>query len=635
MAEPARAETATESASSCLLRHEQKGMLRFLTCGSVDDGKSTLIGRLLYDSKALFDDQMAALEQDSRRFGTTGEGAPDFALLVDGLQAEREQGITIDVAYRFFATERRAFIIADTPGHEQYTRNTATGASTADAAVLLVDARKGLLPQTMRHSVIVNLMGIRHLVLAVNKMDLVGWNQAAFDFIASDYKYFVGQLGVLDVTCIPVSALTGDNIVNASKAMPWYSGPSLLEHLESVDTGGQSGETGLRFPVQWVCRPNQDFRGYAGTVAAGAVRPGDAVAILPSGRQTRIANIVTMDGNREEAGTGEAVTLTLEDEVDVARGDVIAAANDRPEVADQFAAHVVWMSNQPLLPGRTYQLQAGTVTAGAQVTGLKYRLDVNSLEQVASRHLDLNDIGMCNLALDRPIPFDPYKKNRTMGGFILIDRISNETVACGMIEHALRRASNIHPHHMDVDKTARAALKGQRPCTLWFTGLSGAGKSTIANLLEQRLHAAGRHTYVLDGDNLRGGLNRNLGFTAEDRVENIRRVAECAKLFVDSGLIVLVALISPFRAEREMARSLFDEGEFMEIFIDTPMSVCEDRDPKGLYRKARAGLIPNFTGIGAMYECPETPDVMIDASAMNPEEAVEKLLAELNRRGVI
>jgi bifunctional enzyme CysN/CysC len=617
-----------------LLRHEQKDMLRFLTCGSVDDGKSTLIGRLLYDSKALFDDQVSALELDSCRFGTAGEGVTDFALLVDGLQAEREQGITIDVAYRFFSTDRRAFIIADTPGHEQYTRNMATGASTADLAVLLIDARKGLLPQTLRHSVIVALMGIRHLVLAVNKMDLVGWNKDVFDSIVSSFRAFAGKLGAPDITCIPISALTGDNVVSVSKAMPWYSGPALLEHLESVDVTGDSADSGFRFPVQWVCRPNQDFRGYAGTVVAGTVHPGDAVAILPSGRQTRIARIVTMDGDREEAGAGEAITLTLTDEIDVARGDVIVADDDRPEVANQFAAHIVWMSSQPLLPGRAYQLQLGAVAAGAQITELKYRLDVNSLEQVASKHLNLNDIGMCNLALDRPIPFDPYQKNRTMGGFILIDRISNETVACGMIDFALRRASNIHPYQMDINKTARAALKGQKPCALWFTGLSGAGKSTIANLLESRLHASGRHTYILDGDNLRGGLNKNLGFTDEDRVENIRRVAECARLFVDSGLIVLIALISPFSADREMARSLFDEGDFMEVFIDTPLKVCENRDPKGLYRKARAGLLPNFTGIGSLYEPPAAPDVVIDASTLNPEEAVEKLLAELRKRGV-
>ncbi len=618
-----------------LRRQEEMDLLRFITCGSVDDGKSTLIGRLLYDAKLLFEDQLASLEKDSGKYGTTGAGQLDLALLVDGLAAEREQGITIDVAYRFFATDRRKFIVADTPGHEQYTRNMATGASTADAAVLLVDARKGVLTQTRRHSYIVSLMGIRTLVLAVNKMDLVGWDRATFERIADEYRAFAEHLGLVSVTCIPVSALTGDNVTRRSENMPWYAGPTLLGHLESVPVDPGAADAPFRMAVQWVNRPNQDFRGFCGTVSAGSARPGDRVAILPGGHLATLARIVGFDGDLPVATAGQAVTLTLAEEVDVSRGDVIAAADARPEVADQFAAHIVWMAEQPLLPGRSYLMRLGTATVPARVTELKHRVNINTLEHAAAKHLDLNDVGACNLSIDRPLAFEPYAASRALGGFILIDRQTNATVGCGMIDFALRRAANIHRQAMKVDKPARAAALGQSPCVLWFTGLSGSGKSTVADLVEQELHRLGRHTMSLDGDNVRHGLNRDLGFTDEDRVENIRRVAEVSKLMTEAGLIVLVSFISPFRSEREMARELFADGEFLEIFVDTPLEICERRDAKGLYRKARAGLIPNFTGIGSPYEPPESPELRLDGARDDPEALAAQVIDIMRRRGLL
>ncbi|MBN2887571.1 MAG: sulfate adenylyltransferase subunit CysN [Chromatiaceae bacterium] len=618
-----------------LRAQEDKTLLRFITCGSVDDGKSTLLGRLLYDCQLLFEDQLANLANDSARFGTTGSGNLDLALLVDGLAAEREQGITIDVAYRFFTTDRRKFIVADTPGHEQYTRNMATGASTAEAAVLLADARKGVLTQTRRHSYIVSLLGIRHLVLAVNKMDLVDWDQASFERIAADYRAFAGQLGIQHVSCIPVSAITGDNVSRPSEAMPWYQGPTLLGYLEALEVERDESHRPFRFPVQWVNRPNLDFRGFSGTIAGGEVRLGETLVALPAGKTSRLARIVTADGEPDTASAGEAVTLVLEDEIDISRGDLIAAADARPEVADQFAAHLVWMDEQPLLPGRSYLLRTATATVNAQVTEIKHRVNVNTLEHIAAKHLDLNDVAVCNIALDRALPFDAYRDNRATGSFILIDRLTNATVGCGMIDFALRRASNIHQHPMKVDKAARAAANGQQPCVLWFTGLSGAGKSTVADLVEQRLHALGRRTMALDGDNVRHGLNRDLGFTDEDRVENIRRVAEVARLMVEAGLIVCVSFISPFRSERRLARELLDEGEFLEIFVDAPLEVCEARDPKGLYKKARAGQIPNFTGIGSPYEPPEAPELRLDAGREPPEALAERVIALLTERGMI
>ncbi len=611
-----------------LRRHEAKDLLRFITCGSVDDGKSTLIGRLLHDSKRLLDDQVSALERDSRRHGTQGEDI-DFALLVDGLAAEREQGITIDVAYRFFDTDKRKFIVADCPGHEQYTRNMATGASTADLAVVLVDARKGLLPQTRRHTYIVSLLGIRHVVLAVNKMDLAGFDRALFERIAAEYRALAASLGIADVACIPLSALRGDNLLEASPRMPWYDGPSLLQHLETVRVDRAAADIGFRLPVQWVCRPDQDFRGFAGTIASGTVAPGDAVAVLPSGQRSRIARIVTADGDLAQAGAGQAVVVTLADEIDASRGDVIAAAARPPEIADQFAAHVLWMGDRPLLPGRPYWLRIGTRTVGAQVTEIKHRVDVDTQEQLAAKSLALNEVGYCNLYLDQAVPFEAYADSRALGAFILVDRHDNATVGAGTIDFALRRAGNIHWQHLDVDKAARARIKHQRPRCLWFTGLSGAGKSTIANLVEKRLTALGRHTYVLDGDNIRHGLNKDLGFTDADRVENIRRVAEVARLMVDAGLIVLVSFISPFRAERRMARALFAEGEFLEVHVDTPLAVAEARDAKGLYAKARAGELRNFTGIDSPYEAPEAAEVVLDTVAEAPEALAERLVALL------
>ncbi|NYI19729.1 bifunctional enzyme CysN/CysC [Xanthomonas arboricola] len=613
------------SIAAYLQQHESKPLLRFITCGSVDDGKSTLIGRLLYDSKRLFDDQLAALESDSRRHGTQGEGI-DYALLMDGLAAEREQGITIDVAYRYFDTDRRKFIVADCPGHEQYTRNMATGASTADVAVVLVDARKGLLAQTRRHSYIVSLLGIRHVVLAVNKMDLLDYDAQVFAGIAEGYRALAAQLGIADVQCIPLSALAGENLSSASTRMPWYQGPPLLQHLETVQLEPPEAGSGLRLPVQWVNRANSQFRGYAGTIAAGQVRVGDAVVVVPSGRRTQVASVLDANGEVDSARAGQAVTLTLRDEIDISRGDIIAAIDDPPEVADQFAAHLLWMDDAALLPGRPYWLKIGTRTVTVSISEIKHKVDVNTQERLAAKRLELNEVGYCNLALDEPIAFSPYARNRVLGGFILIDRQSNATVAAGTLEFALRRAGNVHWQHLDVDRSARARIKGQAPRVLWFTGLSGAGKSTVANLVDKRLHALGYHTFILDGDNVRHGLNRDLGFTDEDRVENIRRVAEVARLMADAGLIVLVSFISPFRAERQLARERFDQGEFVEVFVDVQLAVAEARDVKGLYRKARAGQIPNFTGIDSPYEAPETPEIHLHADGENVEALARHVL---------
>jgi len=612
-----------------------QGLLRFLTCGSVDDGKSTLIGRLLYESNLLHDDQLAALASESKRFGTQGQ-ALDFALLLDGLTAEREQGITIDVAYRFFSTERRTFIVADTPGHEQYTCNMVTGASTADAAVLLVDARKGVLSQTRRHSYLVSLIGVRHLALAINKMDLVGYAEARFREIATQYLAFARQIGLDDIACIPLSALEGDNLMRPSANTPWYRGPTLLGWLETVEVdAGRLQRLAFRLPVQRVNRPNPDFRGFAGTIASGVVKPGDRIRVQPSGKESRVARIVTQDGDLAQAVAGQSITLTLGDELDVSRGDLIAAADVAAQVADQFEATVVWMSEQPLLRGRNYLMKIGTKTVSATIAPLKYRVDVNTQAHLAADKLELNQIGVCELELDQPIAFDPYVENHDTGGFILIDRLTNDTVGAGMLKFALRRAHNIHPQPIDIDKAARAALKGQRACVVWLTGLSGAGKSTIANLVEKQLHGLGRHTYLLDGDNVRHGLNKDLGFTAEDRVENIRRIAEVAKLMVDAGLIVITAFISPFRAERRMARSLLGPGEFIEVFVDAPLAVVERRDPKGLYRKARRGEIKNFTGIDSPYEAPEAPELRIDTTVLGPADAVERIFATLRQLGVL
>jgi bifunctional enzyme CysN/CysC len=625
---------ADAAVAAYLQQHEHKQLLRFITCGSVDDGKSTLIGRLLHDTKLLLDDQLAALEADSQRHGTQN-GQIDFALLVDGLQAEREQGITIDVAYRFFNTDRRKFIVADCPGHEQYTRNMATGASTADLAIVLVDARKGLLTQTRRHSYIVSLLGIRHVVLAVNKMDLVGYDEAVFARIVDDYRALAAQLGIAQVTCIPLSALNGDNMLEPSARMPWYTGTTLLEHLETVEmtrVGETHRDLGLRMPVQWVCRPDQNFRGFAGTIVSGAITPGDEIVVLPSGRRSRVARIVDGGGgDLASASVGRAVTLTLEDEIDISRGDVIAAASTPSEVADQFAAHVLWMGEHALLPGRPYWLKIGARTVGASITEIKHRVDVNTQEHLAAKSLDLNEVGYCNLHLDQPVPFETYVDSRELGGFILIDRQTHATVAAGTLDFALRRAANIHWQHLTVDKAARARSLAQSPRCLWFTGLSGSGKSTVANLVDKRLMASGLHTYLLDGDNVRHGLNKDLGFSDEDRVENIRRVAEVARLMVDAGLIVLVSFISPFRAERRMARELFDDGEFIEVFVDTPLAVAESRDVKGLYAKARAGKIPNFTGIDSPYEVPEAPELRLDTQSETPEALAERVVKRLLR----
>ncbi|MCZ8194954.1 sulfate adenylyltransferase subunit CysN [Brevundimonas sp.] len=611
--------------------HRRKGLLRVLTCGSVDDGKSTLIGRLLYDARAIFDDHLATLEADSARVGTQG-GDIDFALLVDGLAAEREQGITIDVAYRFFATERRKFIVADCPGHEQYTRNMVTGASTADAAILLVDARKGVLTQTRRHAYLVSLLGVRHLILAVNKMDLVDGAQAVFDAIVAEFTAFAAKLGRTEVHAVPLSALRGDNVLSAGAMTPWYDGPPLMTLLERLPVGDDLAAGPFRLPVQWVNRPGPDFRGFAGLIAAGSVAPGDAVKVLPGGAVSRVARLVTADGDLDRAVAGQSVTLTLTDEIEVSRGAVLAAADAPLEVADQFEATLVWMDEEPLLPGRPYLIKLGTRQAGVQVTDLKHRVNVNTLEPQPATRLELNAIAVAKLSLDAPVAFAPYPENRDLGGFILIDRISNRTVGAGMIRFALRRAHNLHWQALSVDKAARAALKRQTGVVVWFTGLSGAGKSTIADLVEKRLHALGRHTYLLDGDNVRHGLNRDLGFTDEDRVENIRRVAEVARLMVDAGLIVMVSFISPFRAERRLARDLMGPGEFVEVHVDTPLAVAEQRDVKGLYRKARDGQLKNFTGIDSPYEPPEAAEIVIDTTRESPEAAAERIVARLEAR---
>ncbi|VWD37187.1 adenylylsulfate kinase [Burkholderia lata] len=606
-------------------------LLRFITCGSVDDGKSTLIGRLLYESNMLFDDQLTQLEADSKKVGTQG-GELDFALLVDGLSAEREQGITIDVAYRFFATARRKFIVADTPGHEQYTRNMITGASTADLAVILIDARKGVLTQTRRHSHLVALIGIKRVVLAINKMDLVDYDRAVFERIDADYRAFAAELGLAEIVSIPMSALRGDNVIAPSARMPWYAGPTLMQHLDTLPLAARvTRDEPFRLPVQWVNRPHLNFRGYAGSIASGEIRVGERVRVLPSGKESRVASVITQGGASDIARAGDAVTLTLADEIDISRGDMIARADAPPEVADQFEATLVWMHDEPLLPGRPYLVKLGTQTVGATCATPKYKIDVNTREHLAARTLALNEIGVCNLSFDRPVAFDPYDRNRHTGGFIVIDRFTNDTVGAGMLHFALRRAHNVHWQAVDVDRAARAAQKAQTPRIVWLTGLSGAGKSTIANLVEKRLHALGKHTYLLDGDNVRHGLNRDLGFTEADRVENIRRVAEVARLMLDAGLITLVSFISPFRAERDMARALVGPDEFVEVFVDTPLAVAEERDPKGLYRKARRGELKHFTGIDSPYEPPAQPELRVDTVAEAPEEAADRIVAYLLR----
>jgi bifunctional enzyme CysN/CysC len=628
-------ELIAQDIEAYLQKHQHKSLLRFITCGSVDDGKSTLIGRLLYESKMIFEDQLAALTVDSKRIGTQGQNI-DFALLVDGLAAEREQGITIDVAYRYFATEKRKFIVADTPGHEQYTRNMVTGASTAHLAVILVDARKGVLTQTRRHSYLVHLLGIKSIVLAVNKMDLVNYAQATFDAIVADYRAFADGIGIgigiRDFIAIPISSLAGDNITCASSNTAWYGGPSLISHLETVaiDASGAQRRP-FRMPVQWVNRPNLDFRGFAGLISQGWVRPGDSVRVLPSGRTSTVSRIVTQDADLHEAVAGQAVTLTLADHVDCSRGDVLAAAEDPPEAADQFEATLVWMADEELLPGRPYWLKLATQLATATIHSPKYQINVNTMEHLAAKTLGLNAIGVANLSTDKPLVFEPYERSRELGGFILIDKISNATVAAGMLHFALRRSSNVHWQPLDIDRDAHARLKHQRPRLLWFTGLSGAGKSSIANLVQKKLYALGKHSFLLDGDNIRHGLNKDLGFTDVDRVENIRRIGEVAKLMTDAGLIVLTAFISPFRAERRMVREMSQPGEFVEIYVETPLEVAEQRDAKGLYKKARAGQLMNFTGIDSPYEPPEHPEIRVNTVATSAEEAAEEIVAYIVR----
>ena len=627
-------ETAGSDLEAYLRAQARKDLLRFITCGSVDDGKSTLIGRLLYESNMILEDQLASLAQDSRSMGTRG-GEIDFALLVDGLSAEREQGITIDVAYRFFATDKRKFIVADTPGHEQYTRNMVTGASTADLAVILIDARKGLLTQSRRHSYLVSLLGLRRVVVAVNKMDLVDYSQQIFDRIEQEYTEFARQIGIEHVRCIPIAAVHGDNVVHPAVTMSWYRGPTLLQHLESVPVADETGGAPFRMPVQLVNRPDATFRGFAGIVASGTARIGDTIRVVPSGRLSCITRILVGDRESAEARHGQSVTLTLADEIDISRGDVIATADAPPAVADQFEATIVWLHDRPMLQGRSYLFKLGTRTVSATVSPIKYRINIHTHEHVAARRLDLNDIGVCGLQLSQPVPFEPYADNRELGGFILIDRITNATVGAGMVHFALRRSQNVHWQAIDVDKLARAEIKGQKPCVIWFTGLSGAGKSTIANALERKLHALGCHTYLLDGDNVRHGLNKDLGFTDVDRVENIRRVAEVAHLMVDAGLIVLVSFISPFRAERRMARELVEAHEFIEVFVDTPLAVAETRDPKGLYKKARRGELKNFTGIDSPYEAPEHAEVWIDTTHLSPSDAARVVLDRLRGAGIV
>lgn len=623
-----------EDISAYLKAQEEKSMLRFITCGSVDDGKSTLIGRLLYDSKLIFEDQLNALEADSKKMGTQGQEI-DFALLVDGLAAEREQGITIDVAYRFFSTDKRKFIVADTPGHEQYTRNMATGASTADVAILLIDARKGVLTQTRRHSFICSLLGVKRIVLAVNKMDLVDYAEEVLTDIDMEYREFAKDFGFGEIVTIPLSALKGDNIIEKSENTPWYDGPSLMHYLETVQVGDMRQQADFRLPVQWVNRPNLDFRGFSGTIASGTIRVGDAIKVLPSAVESKVKSIVTYDGELNEAVAGEAITLTLEDEIDISRGDIIAGKDHPPEVADQFEAKIIWMHDDAMLPGRPYLFKTANKTIPGSVTDLKHKVNVNTLEQTAAKQLELNEIGVCNIGLDSRIAFDAYGDNRETGAFIIIDRITNTTVGVGMIDFALRRASNIHWQALDVDKTVRADMKNQRPGVLWFTGLSGSGKSTIANIVEKRLFARGRHTYTLDGDNVRHGLNQDLGFTDADRVENIRRVGEVAKLMVDAGLMVMTSFISPFRAERRMVHDLLDEGEFIEVYVDTPIEVCAERDPKGLYKKAKAGEIKNFTGFDSPYEEPERAAIHVKTHEADAEACADQIIEYLEQHGYL
>jgi bifunctional enzyme CysN/CysC len=613
-----------------LADQDRKDQLRFITCGSVDDGKSTLLGRLLHDSKTVFEDQLSATASESQKYGTQGD-VVDLALLVDGLQAEREQGITIDVAYRYFETDKRKFIAADTPGHEQYTRNMATGASNADLAVILVDARHGVLTQTRRHSFIVSLFGIRQVILAVNKLDLMNYDQAVFDRIVADYGAFAEGLGIEDVRAVPISALNGDNVFRPATSMPWYDGPTLMSILETVEARRDEDRKSFRLPVQWVNRPNPDFRGFSGGIASGRIGRGDAVVAAMSGHSAKVSRIVGPSGDLESAGAGQSVTLVLDREIDISRGEILARPDDGPVVADQFAGHLLWMSGEAMLPERTYVIRLACATATAQVTDLVHRIDVNTLEHLAAKTMELNDIGYCKIALDRAIPFDPFVEHPGTGSFVMIDSITNATVGAGVVDFPLRRASNIAWHDMKVDKAERARLNGQKPCVLWFTGLSGAGKSTVADRLEQRLHALGKRTYLLDGDNVRHGLNKDLGFTDQDRVENIRRVAEVSKLMVDAGLITLVSFISPFRSERSMARSLVEEGEFVEIFVDTPLEICEARDPKGLYKKARAGDLKNFTGIDSDYQAPEAAEIVLKSAEHDVDALVDQIIAYLGR----
>ena len=615
-----------------LEQHRQKTLLRFITCGSVDDGKSTLIGRLLYDSQSLFEDQISTIEAESRKWGTQGNNL-DFALLLDGLSAEREQGITIDVAYRFFSTEKRKFIVADTPGHEQYTRNMVTGASTADAAIILIDARKGILTQTRRHSFLTHLLGIQHLIIAINKMDLVDYGQPVFEAICAEYQRFADQLGIKNLSYIPMSALHGENIISRSENLSWYDGNTLLGLLETVPTqAGAMQAKPFRLPIQLVNRPNLDFRGFAGTIASGTIRAGDRIRVQPSGKESIVKKIVSFDADLAQAVAGQAITITLDDEIDISRGDILSQANEPAEVADQFETSIIWLHEEPLLPGRQYWMKIGKQTVTATITTLKHEVNINTFEHLATKSLSLNGIGVANILLDRPIPFDPYTENKTTGGFILIDRMTNSTVGAGLIHFALRRSHNIHLQSLDINKAARAKLKFQNPKVIWFTGLSGSGKSTIANLVEKKLYQLGRHTYLLDGDNVRHGLNQDLGFTDEDRVENIRRISEVAKLMTDAGLIVLTAFISPFRSERKMARGLFTDNEFIEVYINTPLAISEQRDPKGLYKKARSGQLKNFTGIDSPYEAPLNPEITLNTEHQSAESLADEIVNYLRNQ---
>ena len=616
---------------SYLKSHEEKSLLRFITCGSVDDGKSTLIGRMLYESHMLFDDQLSSLKADSKKMGTQGEKI-DFALLVDGLAAEREQGITIDVAYRFFSTDKRKYIVADTPGHEEYTRNMATGASTADVAIILVDAEQGILTQTRRHSFIVSMVGVKHVLLAINKLDLVNYSEDVYDKIVSEYQDFAkNALNVESITSIPISALIGDNVVEKSQNTPWYKGQTIIEYLEKIEILNKKINQSFRMPVQWVNRPNSNFRGFSGLISSGEINSGDKVRILPGGQTSLIKNIVTFDGDLANAKAGQSVTIMLEDEIDVSRGDIITISEDPCGEADQFQAHILWMNDDAMIPGRQYLLKSNSQSAILTLGRLKHRIDVNTLDHLPAKTLALNEIGVCNISLDKRIAFASYDKNQTMGGFIIIDRLSNNTVGMGLIDFALRRSENIHWQKMDVSKESRAKQKLQIPKIIWFTGLSGSGKSSIANILEKKLQSLGKHTITLDGDNIRHGINRDLGFTDADRVENIRRVGEVAKLMLDSGLICIASFISPFESERKMVRSLVAENEFIEVFVDTPLSVCEQRDVKGLYAKARTGEIPNFTGISSPFEQPSNPEIRIDTTNSSAEEAADQIIEFISK----